>query len=191
MINLMPPNLKKDILYARRNVTLVQYCVLVAITAVALTGVMVYGIMLINSDQNALEESISSKKSTLELLKKDETEANNLSKTIDTINALLNREVSFSKLLQDIGAVMPEGTKLTGLSLASSKDQPLTITAALNEQKKAAILQQNLLKSGLFSAVDIQAVNTSATAEDGTPTEFSAQLSAKFADEASKTEKKQ
>lgn len=190
MINLMPHELKKDIVYARKNVSLAQYCILVAIVAIALTGVMAYGIILITADQNALKESISSKRSTLELLKKDEADANKLSKTIDTINALLDREVSFSKLLQDIGALMPEGTKLTGISLASSKDQPLTITAMLDEQKKAAVLQQNLLKSGLFSAVDIQAVNSSAS-EDGSSSSFTAQLSAKFASTTDKPEKKQ
>jgi hypothetical protein len=71
---------------------------------------------------------------------------------------LYSGEVKFSELIPQIGSLLPNGAVLNSLSLAGGKASPLQLDVDLESQDLAAVFQQNLVNSDLFSAADISAI---------------------------------
>ena len=159
MINLLPPDYKQSVKYARLNVKMLYYCGLVLIVAATLAGIMLFGVSLVNADEDSLVETIEQKETSLLALGNAEAEAKALSGNIKTISALFDRSVNFSQLIQSIGAIIPDGARLTGLSLTGDSSSPLQITAITDTQALAAVLQKNIEDSNLFTGADILSIN--------------------------------
>lgn len=158
MINLLPPQAKEQIKFGRWNVVLVQYTILILIVTGLLAGLLVFGVQLVSGDESRLEESLAQKQKRFQELSENVQSAQDLSKTIDTIAALLASETRFSQLLPAIGNLIPVGARLTNLSLTGNPEQPLQITADVNSTDTAAVMRANLENSAIFSLADIQSI---------------------------------
>lgn len=184
MINLMPPQIKEDLLYARRNVLLVQYCILAGVVSVALVAIMSFGLTLMNSDEGAIKDAISEREATLATLKTNEDQARVLAGQITTISALLNKELDYSDIIVQIGGLIPEGATLQNLNLLQTvKTEPLTLTVIVDEQAKGAVLQQNFESSPLFSGADIQTISPSSRNENGDILNYAVSLVVRYTGE--------
>lgn len=159
MINLLPPETKEAMIYGRRNIATAQYALLVALVAVSLAGVLLFGVRIVSADERNLREAIAGKEEELAALNPKLQEAKNLKRTMDTISALLDREIKFSQLLQDIASVIPNGAVLKGLSLTGDPTIPLQIDAEVRTEAMAAVLRENLERSDLFEQADIQSIS--------------------------------
>lgn len=158
MINLLPPSYKSSIKFARYNVTLLRYSILVLAVSIAIAAIMFFGVSFVKSDESNLKSEIAAKEATLAEKGNVESEARALAADINTISSLLGRSINFSDLITDIGAVIPNGARLTGLSLTGDSSSPLQITAVTDTQEKAAVMRKNLEDSSLFSGADIQTI---------------------------------
>jgi Tfp pilus assembly protein PilN len=159
MINLLPTNLKDEIRFGRLNITLVQYTMLVVSVSIALVAVLLFGVGVVSADERSLKKNIEERQVILSGLSSVTQEAQDLESTVNTISALLEREIEFSKLLKDIGAVIPSGASLTGLALTGDESVPLQIDAEISTQSLAAVLRENLEDSNLFQGADIQSIS--------------------------------
>jgi flavin-binding protein dodecin len=167
VINLMPPKIKQDIKFARYNVTLIQYCILVLVVSAAVTSIMIFGLTLMAADERAVNDAIAERQATLASLKATDDEARQLSTNISTISALLAREVSFSEVIQKLGAVMPIGARVQDLSLTGDSSAPLGIVVIVDTQAKAAVVRQNIDDSEDFAGADIIDIVNGETNEAG------------------------
>lgn len=158
MINLLPSQVKEAMRYARLNIVLVQYVILTVCVALALGIVMFFGLRIISQDERSLNMSIEEKDRQVAELRPDLQKAEQLSSTITTVASLLDSEIRFSVLLNEIGAVMPTGARLTSLELTGDAAAPLSLTAELDSESLAPVLQQNLINSALFAGADIQQI---------------------------------
>src|SRR5690606_7011410 len=92
-------------------------------------------------------------------LEKIQKDAEELSVTVNTISALLARNVEFSEMLTEIGSVMPSGAVLTGLQFSiEDLESPLVISAQLDTEERAAVLRNNLASSNLFHKAEIKSI---------------------------------
>lgn len=180
MINLLPPEVKDEIRFGQLNITAIQYAVLILAVSLSLVAVLFFGVTVISGDEQSLEQAIEEKSVVLSDLEGSVAEAKDLESSIDTISALLAREVSFSELLQDIGSVIPDGASLSGLSLTGDESLPLRIDAEVNSQPLAAILRENLENSDLFSNADIQSITASNIDEQGNASQYLVRLVVNF-----------
>ncbi|MDB5182555.1 MAG: hypothetical protein JWO47_339 [Candidatus Saccharibacteria bacterium] len=157
-LNLMPPEAKSSIAYARRNTRLVHWTIgcLVIIVAMAAT-VVVGGFYIDNSKQN-LASSISATQDTIKSQKLDkiQAEAQNLSGGVKLIVQVLSKEIQFSKLLQQLGGLMPTGATLGSVQLSNKINGALDLTANAVDYESATQVQVNLQdpKNNLFDKVD-------------------------------------
>lgn len=180
MINLLPPEVKQEIRFGQLNITAIQYAVLIALISLALVAVLFFGVTVVSGDERSLRQAIDEKQQILTELEPTVAEAKQLEGTINTIAALLSREITFSQLLQDIAAVIPNGASLTGLSLTGDESLPLRIDALINDQTLAAVMRENLENSDLFEQADIQSVSASAISESGQATEYQVRIVVNF-----------
>jgi Tfp pilus assembly protein PilN len=177
MINLLPPLTKQEIRAARVNVLLVRYVVLLTAATVFVLGALGTGFYITWNDKNAAlarEQQANNSASTYAKVKQD---SESFAKDLSTAKTILSGEVSYSQLLIDIANVLPAGTIVDNLSLASNSfGTPVTLTArtklgpdAANRDINALNLKKALEASSLFENVSIN--STTLTENPGTPLE--------------------
>lgn len=155
MINLLPPELKESVRYGRLNVIMLKYA-LVALSVSALVFIlMMVGGTLISQSQGEIKASIEADRARVNELRTAYAEAQKIAGVVDTIDSVLDREVQFSELLQEIGSIMPSGAALTNLSISEDRSEPINLLAAAQSEETIAVLRENLADSKLFEAADV------------------------------------
>ena len=159
MINLLPPQRSAQIKYGRRNASLRLWLSFTAAAIIGLIIILVAGSVYINNQSKNLNRQIADSQAQLKAqnLNQVQKDAKEISGDIKEINQVLNQELSFSGLLQSIGALMPARTVLTSLSLSSNVKSSINLDAATVDPPAAAQIAVNISdpKQDLFSKVDI------------------------------------
>jgi hypothetical protein len=183
MINLMPPKHKEAIAYARRNTMLRRWILGVGVGALGI--VLFAGGSLFYLKQDTENYRAQAMEAKTELQKQDESgtlqRVEEISGRLKLVVDVLSREVLFSKLLQQIGLVMPGGTILQDLRLSRELQGGLDLTVGAVSYNAATQVQVNLQdpSNGIFEKADMQNV-TCSTAADAGPYPCQAQIRVLF-----------
>jgi Tfp pilus assembly protein PilN len=158
MINLLPPETRKAYQYARRNRSLVHW-VIAFLTALAGLGVIAtYGLVTMRQATNSYQQQVSASQDSLKQNNLTQTEAkvNDISNSFKLVVNVLGREVLFSKLLTQIGTVIPAGVNLTGLTI-NQDDGAIDLSAKATDYNAATQLQANLTdpSNKIFTKADL------------------------------------
>lgn len=166
MINLLPPTTRDSYRYARRNQKLVPWLVALVVALIGLTGIAFYGTVSLNQVADNYQKQINISQQVLRKEHVDEVKANvnNISSSLKLVVKVLGREVLFSKLLQQISAVVPSGVNLTGLNI-NQDDGAIDIVAKASGYQAATQLQANLTDPAnkIFAKADLVSVNCGKT----------------------------
>jgi hypothetical protein len=169
MINLMPTDSKTAILYARRNLRLVHWTIGSFMIIIAMGATVIFGGFYIDNSKKNLESSIEQTNGTIKSQKLDQVQAQaeNISAGVKMIVQVLSKEVKFSKLLQQLGTLMPSGATLGAVQLSSKVNGALDLTANAVDYQSATQVQVNLQdpKNNLFDKVDTISVSCSDSAQ--------------------------
>jgi hypothetical protein len=169
MINLMPPQAKTAIIYARRNLRLLHWTIGSICIIIAMGATVVVGGFYIDGTKHSLTNSIEQTKSTIQAQKLDQVQAQAqaLSSGLKLVVQILSKEVLFSKLLKQLGTLMPAGATLGNVQLSNTVNGALDLTANAIDYKSATQLQVNLEdpKNNLFDKVDTTSLSCSDTSQ--------------------------
>lgn len=177
MINLLPPDVRTGLAFARKNTKLRNSALAMASILVSVVIVFAGGILFLKQTSNNLAKQVESSKSQLAIqdqatIKKD---VEDLSSTLKLVVQVLSKEVLFSSLLKQVGSVMPRGSILTALSI-NEVSGGLDLQAKASDYQTATQVQVNLQdpKSLLFEKVDIITVQcqSSGTIQDPTAARY-------------------
>ena len=169
MINLLPPQTRVNMRIARSNTSLRRYIELLILALLVVVTAYIAGQYFLSSQQENVQSTIDANKRSVKKLEGVQKEAQQLSATINTIAGLLSREISFSSMLEQTSALLPQGSVLTGLQFSiEDLKSPLVITAQVDTEAKAAVLLKNLQSSNLFQ--NTQLVSISQIEEESTST---------------------
>lgn len=162
MINLLPPDLKEEIVYARRNTTLLHWA-LAGIIAIAGIGVLIiFGQLYINRSAKLYAAEVEAGQVQLKVQKVDEIQnrVEEISSQLKLVVQVLSKEVLFSKLLRQIGAAMPDKTVLNSLEISKIQGG-IDLTASAADQRAATQIQLNLAdpKNKIFEKADINTID--------------------------------
>lgn len=183
MINLLPPEIKKEAEYSTAQKEVIVYGASLILFGIVAIGIQLLGYVFINQQRNDLKTDLDAKNAQLEDINKSQSDAVRLSADINKVGALLDRQVDFSTLIQEVGAVLPNGTRLNSLSLGVDNTQPISFQFDIDTQEKAAVVRKNLEDSNLFVGADIQNINVRETNEDGNAVSFTTSIITKFSEE--------
>ncbi len=163
MINLMPPAAKNATLYARRNLRLLRFTIASMVIIIAMFATVILGSFYIDNAKSNLTTNIDTSKSVITTQKLEEvkSEAEEISQGVKLISQVLSKEVRFSKLLQEIGSIMPKGAVLAGIQLSNKVNGTMDLTANAIDHQSATQVQVNLEdpKNNLFEKVDTISVS--------------------------------
>jgi Tfp pilus assembly protein PilN len=175
MINLLPPAVKDHYRYALRNVRLRHWAFGVTFALVGLLAIGGAGYVYMQQISNSYAKQINTSTASLEAqnLTKTQTQVKDISGSLKLAVQVLSKEILFSQLLKQLGAVIPANAVLSNLTI--SQDQSaIDITAKATDYNAATQVQVNLSdpKNKVFSKADIVNIscaantNTSATSVD-------------------------
>ncbi|HZM63621.1 MAG TPA: hypothetical protein VFB59_00655 [Candidatus Saccharimonadales bacterium] len=170
MINLLPPEIKQNYHYARRNFRLLFW-------GFAFVGVSAGVFILMGFGLLAMSRSIDNNKAAISELDKrlasqdlagTQREVTTISNNLKLMVDVLSKEILFSQLLVRLGNTMPSGVVLAGLSI-SETEKAIDVTARSTNYAGATQLQANLADPGnnIFSKADIVTITCSSTEASG------------------------
>ena len=166
MINLLPYDQKQDIAYARKNYMLIKWLVALLIAMVFILAISLGGAFIINNERAKAEASAkaeaeaiaaSDEKQEFDKYKKFKTD-------YDTVVKLLSKQLRYSKIIQDIGNILPEGTNIDGIKLTPGAT---SLTLSVNGESQQAIRKAfvNISKPNdqnkLFPKADLESITCS------------------------------
>lgn len=173
MINLLSSDAKDNIQYARKNTILLRWSGIVIAIIVGIGIISFIGILFMKHLQKQLDGQIAQTQTYLEeqdlegAQKKVEAITTNLKLTTE----VLSREILFSKLIKQIGSVMPAGTSLKNLKIGQT-DGAIDLSASATDYNAATQVQINLQDpaNNIFDKADIININcNTATAKSNYP----------------------
>ncbi len=158
MINLLPPAIKDDYGYARRNVHMVRWVIAFAVALVGLAAIGTAGFVYMEQLSSNYQEQIEAKQLSLKEQKLEQTKntAKEMSNSLKLAVQVLGQEVLFSELLTQLAKVTPNNVSLSNLGISQTTGA-LDITAKALTDTAATQLQVNLAdpKNKIFSKADI------------------------------------
>lgn len=162
MINLLPPDLKQQYVYGRRNVTLRRWAIALTCGLAGVVVVTLAGLFLIEQSVTDYKKQVAVSEQLLKEQKLEETRehAKSITSSVKLAVDVLSREILFSKLLTQIAKVIPPNTSLTDLSISKEQDS-IEIKAVSSDYTSATQLQVNLQDPAnqIFSKADIQTIS--------------------------------
>lgn len=162
MINLLPPALKQDYHFARRNRQLLRWAIAFGAAIAGVIVITFAGIFDMNNSIDNYQSQVDSSKIQLANQHSDTTQKQvaDISNNLKLMNKVLSKEVLFSKLLGRLGSITPSGVELTNLSI-SQAESAIDITAQTSSYTAATQLQTNLAAPGnqIFSKADLVSID--------------------------------
>ncbi len=157
-VNLLPPEHKADITYARRNAILRNWIIASCIGVLGIFIVLAAGYSSINKSTKSQQDLVSNSRVQLEAQKPAEVQkqVSSISDSVKLTLQVLQKQVFFSKLLTQVGAVMPAGTSLDSLTINSTTGG-IDLSAFAKDYQSATQVQINLTDRNkkLFDSADI------------------------------------
>jgi Tfp pilus assembly protein PilN len=162
MINLLPPNLKEQYTYGRRNVSLRLWAASLMLGLIGVVVVTFAGLFYIEKSIVSHRAQAADAEQLLQQQNLEQTraEAKNITGSIKLAVDVLSKEILFSQLLTQIATVIPPNTSLTDLSINKEQDN-IEIKAVSADYTSATQLQVNLEDPAnkIFSKADIQSIS--------------------------------
>lgn len=185
MINLLPTDYKRTLLFARRNTSLRGWIITLVIVLVGTVVVVGIGYWYLKNETNKQVAALERSKQELQQQNIDgvRTQIDEISGNTRLVIEVLQREILFSKLIRSIGAALPPNTILTGITLDDKVEGGIDLTAAASDFTSASQIQVNLQDpdNKVFAKADIVSITCGGTEIDGYP--CNAQIRALFNEE--------
>lgn len=167
MINLLPPGIKQNIKYARRNTKLLRWSLALGLGIVGSLVVSTFGLFYLQQATDTYSAQVTKTQDELNAQKLPETQkkVEDISGSLKLVVQVLSREILFSKLLKQIGSAVPADASLTGLSI-SKVTGGIDLTAVAASYETATQVQVNLKdpSNKIFDKADIVNITCSGAA---------------------------
>ena len=162
MINLLPPENKKQLRASIHNTILRNYVGVLLASVVVYAAAFGFVYIKIKQSQDIYREEEASNNQRVveyEEVKKDATELSNNLKHTKTV---LDQRVDYSKVLFEIAKILPEGVSINAVQLESKLfEGEKSLEVNLVDSNQAADIKKLFEDSGLFkSVVIVSVVNT-------------------------------
>lgn len=159
MINLLPPQEKKQISAGRVNVILRRYCI-VSLMFAGLLFLTIGGFYLfLENSRSVAQNNIDEGNSKLAQYQSTQKEINEFTKNLTAAKAIIGGEAHYSSIIPKIAGRIPSGMVLDSLTLdTSALDKPLSLTALGKTRDDAIRLKTSLEESEIFKDVHLESI---------------------------------
>lgn len=173
MINLLPPETRENIMYARRNTKLLRWSFALLAGIGGIVAVVLVGYFFINQNTKNINRQVELAHEELKVQKLEETQkrVEDISGSLKLVTQVLSKQILFSELLRQAGSVMPSGSSLGALNI-NKLQGGIDLQVVAKDYQTATQVQVNLQdpNNKIFEKVDIVAISCgNASAQAGYP----------------------
>lgn len=176
MINLLPPDQKLALSYARKNALLVRWTISLSSAFLGIIFLVAAGQIYINRATTIIEEDTAAAQQRLEdqNINQVQERVQEISSTLNLVVQVLSQQVLFSDLIRQVGAAIPPGAVLTNLNI-NETEGGIDLAADTVDYNTAAQVQVNLEDSSnrIFASADILNIRCEQNTEDAYPCQIS------------------
>lgn len=162
MINLLPSDIKEDLLYGRRNSHLRGWLFAFGFSLLGVGLIVAGGALYMESSIASTQAKVDASRTSLAAQKPEETgkRLEEISANTKLILQVLSKEILFSGLLKQLGASVPANTVLLDFQLDKIQGA-LSLKAVATDIQAATQLQLNLAdpKNKIFEKADIESIS--------------------------------
>lgn len=161
MINMLPDEHKKQIRAGRTNVLLVRYLLMLAVAIIVLAGLVVGSYVVLNSSRSAAQTKVDENESQVAEYQQVRAESEQFRSDLATAKAIMDNEVTYSKLIYKIADAVPANVILESLELDSEKlGSSATMSASARSYDDAVALKNAFIRDEqLFSDVSFETLD--------------------------------
>lgn len=171
MINLIPNEHRQANTYGLRNRVLVRWCIAFAIGVVGTWAIVGFGFFQLSQSIDAEKQQISNTEQRLQDqdIEGVRAQTEDIDSSIKLALQVVEKKLLFSKLIQRIGAVMPENAILLDISL-QDLEGGINLSARATSHQSATQVQVNISDptNNVFTQADILSINCVSDADPGT-----------------------
>ena len=161
MINLLPPDLKSDYHYARRNTVLRRWLLIFGAGFIGLALITAGGTWYLQQTANTYKSQANSMQLNLQSQKQIEVEkqVQDISNNLKLAVKVLSQEVLFSQLFKQLAVIVPANATLSNLSI-TQLNGGVDVIARTTDYNAATQLQVNLADptNKIFTKADIVSI---------------------------------
>lgn len=185
MINLLPTRYRENLLFARRNTTLRGWVTALIIVLIGTFLIVAGGFLYLQNEVRQQSKALAASQANLKAQDIDGTrqQLDSISSNTKLILQVLEREILFSKLLRQLGSILPANTALQQIEIDEVQGG-IALQAGASNIETATQLQVNLEdpSNKIFQKADIENINCSEPTE-GSPYPCTVTLRALFSDD--------
>lgn len=171
MINLLPYEHKNEIRAGRTNVLLVRYIAILICAAVVLSGLLVGSYVVLNNTKAIAEVKVAENKQRMSAFGATQVQSDSFRSDLTTAKTILDGNISFSKLIYKIAAIVPPGVVLDNLALdPATFGSSVALTASAKSFDDATKLRDAFSNNDqVFSDVTLQTIRNPENASSSDP----------------------
>ena len=162
MINLLPPEIKQEIAFGRKNEKLVRWVTAVVIVIAGIGLLSLFGQFYITKNVKNQQKvsKVSQERMAAQNYEGTKKELQSLSDNVKTVVQILSKQLLFSKMLTTIGSILPSGTVLSDITLSSTDSAiDLSISATDRAAATQAFVNVKDPKNNFFTNADLISIN--------------------------------
>lgn len=160
MINLMPPQMKEQIRYAKLNRLVISYVKVTLLVAVILGGIFGWSLYELDRSAGAADADVATKeREVAELNKSFVPKAKEASDRLAAIKYVQENQTRFSAVITDIAKVVPQGVSIDSMTLTGDDKSPVRIGISAQTYQSALAFRNALTTSSRISAADLETIS--------------------------------
>jgi len=161
MINLLPPDVKQEVAYGRKNDILLRWILAIVVVIVGIAVMSLFGQFYITKNVHSQQKvaKLTQERMASQNLEGTKKDLQTLSDNVKTIVQILSKQLLFSKMLTTIGGILPSGTALSDINL-STADSAIDLSVAAVDRASAtqAFVNINDTKNNFFNKADLVSI---------------------------------
>ena len=160
MINLLPPDIKEQIRYAKLNRLVLRYLRVILAVVVVLGGIFAGALYLVGQQEAAAEASANDSQATINHLNSTVLpEAQDASNRLAAIQYVQSTQTHFSSVVSDLASVLPQGVTIDTLTLTGNTKLPVTMAMTAETYDEALAVRNALASSPRIAYVDLEDIS--------------------------------
>jgi hypothetical protein len=162
VINLLPPDHKEQIRYAKLNRLALSYVRILGVVVVVLGIVFAASIWWLNKQTTGVTADVAEKTATIAALNATFTpKAKEASDRLNAIKYVESTQTHFSAVIADIAKVVPQGVSINNMTLTGNSSTPVRISVTASSYAGALSFRNALITSPRIAGADLETIATS------------------------------
>jgi Tfp pilus assembly protein PilN len=159
MINLLPPDLKEQIRFAKMNRIALRYVRVLVAVAIVLGGIFGAAFYELGNQTRAIVSDVTNQQATIAALNSSFTpKAKDASDRLNAIKYVEATQTRFSAVIGDIAKVVPQGVSIDAMTLTGDDTKPVSIAVTAQSYAAALAFRNALITSPRIAGADLETI---------------------------------